>query len=87
MFDFRMGRGREGPKKFLAQYAGILQTDGYTVYDSVGGANIVRAACWAHARRKFVEALKLKPQDVAAARIAVSINGFFAVESSRTHQP
>ena len=81
VFDFRMGRGREGPKKFLAQYAGILQTDGYTVYDSVGGANIVRAACWAHARRKFVEALKLNPQDVAAARIAVSINGLFAVDA------
>ena len=76
-----MGRGREGPKKFLAQYGGILQTDGYTVYDSEGGANIVRAACWAHARRKFVEALKLNPQDVAAARIAVSINGLFAVDT------
>ena len=80
VFDFRMGRGREGPKKFLAQYGGILQTDGYTVYDSVGGANLVRAACWAHARRKFVEALQLNPQDVAAARIAVSINGLFAVD-------
>ena len=29
VFDFRILRGREGPKKFLAQYAGILQTDGY----------------------------------------------------------
>jgi transposase len=30
MFDFRMGRGREGPLKFLGQFEGILQTDGYS---------------------------------------------------------
>ena len=29
VFDFQMGRGREGPKKFLGQFEGILQTDGY----------------------------------------------------------
>ena len=44
-------------------------------------SKIVRAAGWTHARRKFVEALKLNPQDVAAARIAVSINGLFAVDA------
>ena len=38
VFDFRMGRGREGPKQFLEQFEGILQTDGYAVYDHVGGA-------------------------------------------------
>jgi hypothetical protein len=37
VFDFRMGRGREGPQKFLGQWAGILQTDGYQAYDGVGG--------------------------------------------------
>jgi transposase len=29
VFDFRMGREREGPKQFLQQFNGILQTDGY----------------------------------------------------------
>jgi transposase len=28
VFDFRMGRGRDGPMKCLGQYEGILQTDG-----------------------------------------------------------
>ena len=36
VFDFRMGRGREGPKQFLGQFEGILQTDGYTAYDHYG---------------------------------------------------
>jgi hypothetical protein len=26
VFDFRMGRGREGPKRFLGNFEGILQT-------------------------------------------------------------
>ena len=37
VFDFRMGRGREGPVKFPGPYKGILQTDGYTAYDRAGG--------------------------------------------------
>ena len=56
VFDFRMGREREGPKRFLGNFEGILQSDGYGAYDHVGGARIVHAACWAHARRKFFEA-------------------------------
>jgi hypothetical protein len=32
-----LGRGRDGPKKFLGQFEGILQTDGYGAYDHVGG--------------------------------------------------
>ena len=81
VFDFRMGRGREGPKQFLDGYDGILQTDGYAAYDRVGGAGMVHAACWAHARRKFVEALKLSPQDAAAARMVARVNELFGVDA------
>jgi transposase len=38
VFDFRLGRGREGPKRFLGQFEGILQTDGYAAYDQIGGS-------------------------------------------------
>ena len=68
VFDFRLGRGRDGPKKFLGQFEGILQTDGYVAYDHVGGPKMVHAGCWAHARRKFFEAAKLNPSDAAATR-------------------
>ena len=37
VFDFRMGREREGPKRFLGNFEGILQSDGYGAYDQVGG--------------------------------------------------
>jgi transposase len=47
VFDFRLGRGCDGPKQFLGQFQGILQADGYTGYDQIGGTRMVHAACWA----------------------------------------
>ena len=60
-FDFRLGRGRDGPRQFLGQFEGILQTDGYSPYDQIGGPRIVHAAWWAHSRRLFLEAVQLNP--------------------------
>src|ERR1035441_8376184 len=60
VFDFRLGRGRDGPKRFLGLFEGILQTDGYTASDQIGGTRMVHAACWAHARRQFFETVQLK---------------------------
>jgi len=48
VFDFCMSRGREGPKIFLGDWEGILQTDGYQAYDGVGGPKMVHVGCWAH---------------------------------------
>jgi transposase len=81
IFDFRMGRGREGPVKFLGPYDGILQTDGYAAYRSVGGSRIVHAACWAHARRKVFDAVKLSPEDRRAAQLVARIDELFAVDA------
>jgi hypothetical protein len=64
-----MGREREGPKRFLGNFEGILQSDGYGAYDHVGGPKIAHAACWAHARGKFFEAVKLNPRDQTSIRI------------------
>lgn len=81
VFDFRLGRGREGPKTFLGQFEGILQTDGYAAYEQVGGPKMVHAACWAHARRKFFEALKLNPGDRAAMHIVARIDELFSIDA------
>ena len=56
VFDFRLGRGRDGPKQFLGLFEAILQTDGYAAYEQVGGPKLVHAGCWSHARRAFFEA-------------------------------
>jgi transposase len=81
VFDFRLGRGREGPKRFLGQFEGILQSDGYAAYEQVGGPKMVHACCWAHSRRKFIEALKLHPDDRTATRIVARIDELFSIDA------
>lgn len=80
VFDFQMGRGRDGPKKFLGDWQGILQTDGYVAYDGVGGPQLVHVGCWAHARRKFVDAVKVNPQDGPAIQMVVRMDALFLVD-------
>lgn len=81
VFDFQMGRGRDGPKRFLGDFEGILQTDGYRAYEKVGGPKTVHAACWAHARRKFVEAHQVSPDETLAKRIVEVIDELFAIDA------
>ena len=80
VFDFRMGREREGPKRFVGNFEGILQSDGYAAYDHVGGPKIVHAACWAHARRKFFQAVELNPQDQRAIGIVARMDELFEID-------
>lgn len=81
LFDFRLGRGREGPKNFLGQFEGILQTDGYAAYESTGGPRMVHAACWAHARRKVFDAVKLNPDDRVAMQLVARMNELFSFDA------
>jgi transposase len=86
VFDFRMSRGREGPRQFLKQFEGLLQTDGYAAYDGLGGARVVHAACLAHSRRKLVESVRLDPKDQAAVRLLELVNEPFAVDAQAREQ-
>ncbi len=81
VFDFCLGRGREGPKEFLGQFEGILQTDGYAAYDRLGGPKLVHAGCWSHSRRKFFDAVKLNPGDAVATRIVKLIDELFGIDA------
>ncbi len=82
VFDFRMGRGREGPARFLDKFEGILQTDGYVAYESgVGGPKMVHAACWSHARRGFVDAVKVNKLDFASISIVELMDKLFAIDA------
>jgi transposase len=86
VFDFQLGRSREGPKRFLGKYEGILQTDGYAAYDRVGGPKMVHAGCWAHARRYFFQAVEAHPQDRAAIALVATIDELFALDAQARQQ-
>jgi len=79
VFDFTLNRGRDGPKYFLRDYRGVLLADAYAGYNGVvAGNDITRAGCWAHARRKVIEAEKTAPE---IAREAVAdVRALYAVE-------
>ena len=71
LFNYRKGRGQNGPKELLADYHGYLQCDGYTVYDKIGAdPKIALAGCLVHARRKFHDALD---SDKKRARTALGL--------------
>ena len=86
VFDFQLGRGREGPAKFLGQWEGILQTDGYQAYDNIGGPKLVHVGCWAHARRYFVDAVKVNPKDGEATKMVVRMDALFLVDRKAREQ-
>lgn len=58
LYDYQPDRRGKRPKEFLAGFKGYLHTDGYAGYHSDLPEDIIIIGCWAHARRKFDEALK-----------------------------
>jgi len=63
LFDYRKGRGMHGPKELLSAYAGVLQCDGYSVYDKLAKKEaLTLAGCFAHVRRKYFEAKSSNPK-------------------------
>lgn len=87
VFEYRDTRNREGPKDFLAGYAGYLQTDGYAGYNAGVEKNKLRhLMCWAHARRKFFDAKDLDPDFTG--QVLARIGNLYEIEKrAREHKP
>ena len=64
LYDWHTGRGVKCLEQFLNGYEGLLQTDGYAAYGSFAREHngITLFGCWAHLRRKFVEAMDENPK-------------------------
>jgi len=80
VFEFALGRGREVAARFLGQWEGKLQTDAYVGYEKIGGPKLIHYGCFAHARRYFVEAVKVHKDDAEAAKMVIRMDALFAVE-------
>ena len=55
IFEYQPDRSGKRPESFLKGFEGALVTDGYTGYNQV--AKVTHCGCWAHARRKWREAM------------------------------
>ncbi|QGG48326.1 IS66 family transposase [Heliorestis convoluta] len=83
LFDYQETRAGEHPKKFLSDFRGFLHVDGYSGYHLV--ENVRLCGCWAHARRKFNEALKALPNQKSSKPVVAQqgleyCNQLFAIE-------
>ncbi|MDR2448322.1 MAG: IS66 family transposase [Treponema sp.] len=61
LYEYQSDRKAEHPKFFLKNFSGYLHADGYEGYHDISG-NIKIVGCFAHARRKFDEAVKGLPK-------------------------
>jgi transposase len=74
LFAYNESRGSSVVNNHLASYAGKLQTDGYSGYNSLREKNdIVSIGCFAHCRRKFVEVQKLTANKSGKAQHAIEL--------------
>lgn len=83
LYDYQTTRSGQHPREFLAGFKGYLHVDGYAGYNGLPGVTLV--GCWAHARRKFDEALKALPVSKRSAAVAAKeglefCNRLFAIE-------
>jgi transposase len=80
-YEFTESRQRDGPARVFRDFTGYLHADAYGGYDRVffpGGATEV--ACWAHVRRKFVDAEATDP--VLAQEAIDRIRALFQIEET-----
>jgi transposase len=89
LYEYQPTRSSSHPKRFLQGWSGFLHTDGYSGYHAIGGVTAV--GCWAHARRKFDEALtSLKPEDRKASQARKGLefcNRLFDLEKDYKNLP
>ena len=72
-YDFRPRRNRDGPRQVLGDFRGVLQTDGFSGYQSLvreSQGRLTAAACWMHARRGFDEARYTTSQAIVEETLA-----------------
>ena len=64
LYDYKPDRKAKNAEEFLEGFSGYLHADGYQGYHKLR-SDIRVVGCWAHARRKFDEAVKSPAQEGA----------------------
>ena len=89
VYQYHPTRSGKVAMEFLADYTGYVQTDGYVGYDFIDNVpDMKHMGCWAHVRRKFMEAVKArsksgKTKKKGNADIALNyITKLYAIEQS-----
>ena len=63
LYRYAPSRGKDVPIDLLKEWQGYLMCDGYSSYNKVGARpDVELLTCWVHARRGFINAIKLQPK-------------------------
>ena len=63
LYDYDPSRSAKVPVRLLEGFKGYLMTDGYDGYNALERTEgVERLACWAHVRRRFVDAVRVQPK-------------------------
>jgi transposase len=63
LYHYSASRSGDIPKTLLPDFTGALMVDGYEGYAAICNDNqLTRLGCWAHARRKFIDAQRQQPK-------------------------
>lgn len=90
LFHYADTRSGDIPKQQLAGYRGALMVDGYEGYQAVcEQQQLTRLGCWAHARRKFIEAQRQQPKGKTgkADQALAFIQKLYAIEQRSKERP
>src|SRR5580658_11364787 len=68
------------PRNSSKTGTGFYKPTATRLYDRVGGPGLIHVGCWAHARRKFVDAVKVNPQDGGAIAMVTRMDALFLVD-------
>ena len=89
LYDYKEGRSGDYVKKFLTGFSGYLHCDGYSGYNKI--ENTKRVGCWAHVRRKFLEALESQADKTDFSTVAgqgfLYIEKLFSLEHTDPKKP
>lgn len=86
VFEATRTHEKTGPDGFLSTFKGFLQADAYKGYDALYTKRaITEIACWAHTRRRFVEARETAP--TYADGVLRLIQEMYQVEKEAAGQP
>ena len=90
LYHYSASRGSEVPSTLLPDFTGALMVDGYKGYGAVCTTNqLTRLGCWAHARRKFIDAQRQQSKGKAGkADIALGwIQKLYRIEKLNKDSP
>ncbi|AEH52415.1 hypothetical protein BCO26_0356 [Heyndrickxia coagulans 2-6] len=70
LYEYQSTRASKHPRRFLSGFKGYLHVDGYAGYNGIPDIKLV--GCFAHARRKFTDALKALPESAKSTKLTAN---------------